>query len=85
MSACNVSIPFTGSAQAFVQNLKTKVTAQNGSFSGDETSGTISVSVFGASLGGSYTINGQQIDIVIDKKPIFVGCKQIESYLAANL
>lgn len=85
MSACNVSIPFTGSAQAFVQNLKTKVTAQNGSFSGDEYSGEISVATFGMTLSGTYTINRQQADIVIDNKPMFIGCKQIESYLLANL
>ncbi len=83
--ACNITINFTETAADLVANLKIKIETQKGSFTGDETAGTINVPLMGSSIKGSYTINGQQIDLVITDKPFFVSCNQIQNYLQGNL
>jgi len=83
--ACNLNIPFAQPASTMIQNLKAKVTAQGGTAEGDETAGTINVPLMGSHISGSYTISGQQMNLVIDHKPFFIGCSQIESFLTGNL
>ena len=83
--ACNLTINFAQPASTMIQTLKSKVTAQGGTAEGDENAGTIRVPLLGSYISGSYTINGQQVNIVIDHKPFLVSCKQIEGFLAGQL
>ncbi|MES2279513.1 MAG: hypothetical protein V4592_26000 [Bacteroidota bacterium] len=85
MAACNLTIDFAEPAGAMIQKLQTKVAAQGGTFSGDETAGSIDVPVLGSRISGSYTISGQQMALVIDHKPFLISCNQIQSYLMGNL
>jgi hypothetical protein len=80
MAACNFSIPFTGSAEDIYNKAKAAVEKQGGTFEGDTTSGTFSINVFGT-IQGSYAISGQQLDIVIDHKPLLISCSMIEQAL----
>lgn len=79
--ACNFDIPFTGPAQEILSKAKNTVESQGGTFTGDETSGSFDVSVFGNTIKGSYTNQDSQLKIVIDSKPIFVTCGMIEGFL----
>ena len=83
--ACNFTINFAQPASVMIQTLKSKVIAQGGTVDGNEVAGAIRVPLLGSHISGSYTINGQQVNIVIDHKPFLVSCKQIESFLAGNL
>ena len=85
MAACNFTISFAGSATDLVQNINTKVTGQGGVFTGDDSAGSFSVSFLGSSVSGSYSISGQQMAIVIDRKPFLISCGQIQNYLQGNL
>ena len=85
MAACNFNINFTQSAQELVNKLRTKVSSQGGTLTGNETSGSINVPIMGSHISGSYTITGQQINLTIDHKPFFISCDQIQGVLMGNI
>lgn len=85
MSACNFTIAFTRSATEILDKAKKTVEAQNGNFTGDTTSGNFDVNVFGNTVVGSYTVEGQNLNIEITDKPFLVPCSMIESFLKGQL
>ena len=85
MAACNFTIDFAESVTVLVEKMKSKILTQGGTFTGDESGGSLSVSLMGSSLSGSFLIDEQQMEITIDKKPFFVSCNQIKAYLEGNL
>ncbi|MDB5199850.1 MAG: hypothetical protein JWO92_1813 [Chitinophagaceae bacterium] len=82
--ACKFKIPFSGSAEQVLNRARTAVEGQGGTFAGDENSGSFEVSVMGT-IKGSYTLTGNELDISIDSKPMFVGCGMIEGFLKSKL
>jgi len=82
--SCKFKIPFTGSLEQSLNKARTAVEGQGGTFSGDETSGSFEVSVMGT-IKGSYTVLGNELDIVIDSKPLFVSCGMIEGFLKSKI
>ena len=81
MAACTFTIPFTGDTAPILEKAKQAVEKQSGTFTGDENSGNFSVSFFGQSIAGGYTVSGSELNIVIDDKPFMVPCSAIESFL----
>lgn len=79
--ACNFSIAFSGSADIILAKARKAVEGQGGKFEGDTTSGNFHVSVFGSTIGGSYSVEGQKLAIVISDKPFLIPCSTIEGYL----
>ena len=84
MSKCNFSIPFTGTAEDIYRKAKAAVEKQGGEFSGDSSSGSFSIQVFGT-ISGSYTVSGQQLDISIEDKPMMIPCGAIENALKGQI
>ena len=82
--ACKFKLPFTGSLQQSLEKARAAVEGQGGNFTGDETSGNFEVTVMG-SIKGSYTVMGNELDINIDSKPMFVSCGMIEGFLKSKL
>jgi hypothetical protein len=80
MSKCNFSIPFSGSPEDVFSRAKAAVEKQGGNFSGDSSSGSFSINVFGT-ISGSYMVSGNQLNIVIEDKPIMIPCSAIENVL----
>lgn len=85
MAACNFSVPFTKSATDILDKAKQTIESQNGTFTGDENNGSFDVSVFGNTVVGSYTVEGQNLVIEITEKPFLVPCSMIESFLVNKL
>ena len=85
MAGCNFSIPFSGDPAGIVNRAKTAVMTQGGTFEGDDMAGNFSVTVFGNTIGGSYNVLPQMLNIVIDAKPFFVPCATIESFLKKQI
>jgi len=85
MAACDLNINLTQPAADVVRKLKAKVIAQGGTFTGNEISGNIHVPIMGSHVSGTYTIAGQQMNMLIDHKPFFLSCSQIEGVLTAGL
>lgn len=85
MAACTFTIPFSGSADIVLEKAKKAVEKQNGTFTGDTSQGNFSVSIFGQEIIGSYTVSGNDLNIVIDSKPFMVPCSAIESFLKSQI
>jgi len=85
MSACNFSIPFSGSAENILEKASSTVKSQGGTFTGDTTSGNFEVSVFGNTIIGTYNVSNQVLNIVIDSKPFLVPCSAIEGFLKSKI
>lgn len=79
MSKCNFSIPFKGSADAVVEKARKEV-QRYGFFQGDHTHGNFEITMLGT-ISGSYTINGGEMQITIDDKPVFLTCNKIEQFM----
>lgn len=79
--ACNFYIPFSGGSQNILDKARTAVQGQGGNFNGDETAGNFDVNVFGNIIKGSYTVMGNELNIIIDSKPFLIPCSTIENFL----
>jgi hypothetical protein len=79
MSKCNFSIPFKGSAEVIVEKARKEV-QRYGFFQGDNTHGNFEITMLGT-ISGSYTINGGEMQIIIDNKPVFLTCSKIEQFM----
>ncbi len=82
--SCSFKIPFSGSAQQVLNVAKSAVESQGGNFSGDENGGEFQISVMGT-IKGSYTLIGNELQINIDSKPMFVSCGMIEGFLKSKI
>ncbi len=85
MAACNFSIPFSGDPQQVLEKARTTVQGQGGNFDGDTKAGNFSVSVFGNSIEGSYSVLGQSMDVIIASKPFLLPCSAIEGFLKSQI
>ena len=83
--ACNFSIPFSGSPDQILNKARSAVQGQGGIFEGDFSSGRFDVSVMGNTIRGTYSVTGQEMNIVISDKPFFVPCGTIEGFLRNQL
>lgn len=79
--ACNFTIPFSGAPESVLNKAKAAVQSQGGNFNGDTNSGDFHVSVFGNTIAGTYTVAGQDLNIVITDKPFLIPCGTIEGFL----
>lgn len=84
MAKCNFAIPFSGTAQDIFTKAKAAVEKQGGTFSGDSSSGSFTINVFGT-ISGSYTLAAQHLNIVIEDKPMMIPCAAIESALKSQI
>ncbi len=85
MSACNFSIPISGEPEQVLNKARSAVQSQGGTFNGDTNSGQFHVSVFGNTIAGSYTVAGNEMQVVIDSKPFMIPCSAIESFLKSQI
>jgi len=84
MSKCNFSINFSGTAEEVYNKAKSAVEKQGGTFNGDANSGSFSINVFG-NISGSYSVSGNQLNIVIEDKPMMIPCNAIENVLKSQI
>jgi len=82
MSKCNFSITFSGTPEMIVEKARKEV-QRYGFFQGDPSHGNFEIKVLGT-ISGSYTITGQQMNIEIDSKPIFLSCNKIEQFMTQH-
>ncbi len=85
MSSCSFSIPFSGDISAVLAQVQSAIESQNGMFNGNNSSGNFDVNVMANTIAGAYVVSGQVINITISKKPFFLPCNTIESFLKSKL
>lgn len=81
MPACSFTIPFEGAAEKILIKARFAVESQGGSFNGNSETGNFDVNFFGNTIAGMYTVDGQNLDIIITSKPFLVPCSAIEGFL----
>jgi hypothetical protein len=84
MSKCNFSISFSGTPEDVYTKAKAAVEKQGGTFNGNAGSGNFSINVFGT-ISGSYAVTGNQLNIVIEDKPMMIPCGAIENVLKSQI
>lgn len=85
MAACNFDFTFSGDPNTVLEKARKAVSSQGGTFEGDTQSGDFHLSVFGNTITGSYSVAGQNMNIVISEKPFLLPCSTIEGFLKAQL
>ena len=85
MSGCKFNIPFSGSAEEILAKAKSAIESQGGNFTGDLTAGNFDVSLLSNTIAGNYSVEGQNLQLNIDSKPVFLPCNAIESFLIKKL
>ncbi len=85
MAACNFSIPFSGDPQQVLNKARSTVQGQGGNFEGDINGGNFDVNVFGNAIAGSYSVAGQNMEVVNHSKPFLIPCSTIESFLKSQI
>jgi hypothetical protein len=81
MSQCNFSIPFTITPAEVATKAKAAITNAGGQFVGNEQSGGFHLATPMGTVRGSYSIQGNVLNVVIESKPFFIGCGVIETQL----
>ena len=84
MPACNFSIPFSGEPDIILAKAKAAIEGQDGSFVGNTAGGSFDVTVFGSTINGNYTVEGQNLNIIILNKPFLIPCSTIEGLLKSR-
>ncbi len=85
MSDCNFKVAFKGSPEDIYNKTKSAVESQGGQFDGDLSGGKFSVNVLSNTIAGSYQVSGDELQVTITSKPIFLPCNAIESFLKSKL
>lgn len=83
--SCKFTIPFSSPLDTMVERARQAVESQNGNFSGNTSEGSFDVSVMGNYVSGSYKVEGNQLHVNIENKPIFVPCGMIQAFLEKQL
>lgn len=78
---CQFTIPFSNSADILMNRAKQEIERAGGSFDGDGSRGSFQVKTAFGTIEGSYQIAGQEISMVIAKKPFLISCSRIEKEL----
>lgn len=84
-AACHFKLSFSGSAQDLVNKARQKVQGAGGTFNGDASSGSFSVPIPLGHVEGNYQISGQTLTVNITKKPFFIPCGAIESFIKKQI
>lgn len=83
--SCKISISYTNNIETLFRMGADEAKIHNGDFSGDINSGRFNIPVLGGTFIGSYFVNGKTIFLEISKKPIFIPCSLIESFLKSHI
>lgn len=83
--SCKFEIPVNEPAEKTIEKARQAVESQNGTFTGNESSGNFELNVFGNNIKGNYSITGQVLHLEITDKPFFVPCSMIESFLQKQI
>ena len=82
--ACEISIPLTASATYMFSNVKEAIEKNGGTLNGDQYAGSFNIKIMGT-IAGSYTTYEHTMIIIVENKPLFISCGQIESFLLSRL
>ncbi len=76
--SCQFSINYPGEKQEIIDKLQSAIANGGGQFNGDTMNGMFRGKTPIGDFTGNYFIDGDSINVTIDKKPFLVSCGRIE-------
>lgn len=80
---CQFKIAYSGDAESLLRRAKQEIEKAGGNFAGDTGQGEFLAKTPLGSIRGSYQVVGEQIALVITKKPLLLSCTRIERELTS--
>ena len=86
MASCDpFTTGFSGSADQLFAKLSKLVHDNGGRITGNASAGTVSISTPIGAVDASYQVSGQDVTIHVTKRPFFLPCSTIESFVKEHL
>ena len=85
MAECSFKFNIDSSPAEIINNVKSKIENEDGTFSGDENEGNFNLPTPVGAIEGNYSVNDNELKIDITKKPMMLPCSMIESELEKRL
>ena len=85
MLECSFKFNIDSSPAEIINNVKTKIESEGGSFTGDQNEGNFHLPTPVGSIEGNYSVSDSELKIDITKKPMMLPCSMIESELEKRL
>ncbi len=85
MAECSFKFNIDSSPAVIINNVKTKIENEGGSFTGDENEGNFNLPTPVGAIEGNYSVINKELKIDITKKPMMLPCSMIESELEKRL
>lgn len=81
---CEFKFNHNKPTQEIYHKAKTAITSNGGKIEGNERAGTFAIEKFGMAVEGRFEIGDTEVKLFVDKKPFFVSCNQIESFIGSS-
>lgn len=78
---CQFRIPFSGDAESLMVRARQEIVRAGGAFDGNAMQGSFRAKTPLGSIEGSYQVVGEEISLVINKKPFLLSCNRIQKEL----
>jgi len=85
MAECSFKFNIDSNPAEIINNVKSKIESEGGSFTGDANGGNFNLPSPVGSIEGNYSIIDNELKIDITKKPMMLPCSMIESELEKRL
>jgi len=85
MAECSFNFNIESSPVEIINNVKSKIENEGGSFTGDEKEGNFNLPTPIGSVEGNYSVGDNELKIDITKKPMMLPCSMIKSELKKRL
>ncbi len=85
MTECSFKFNIESNPAEMINNVKSKIESEGGSFTGDEKEGNFNLPTPVGAIEGTYSVNDNELKIDITKKPKMLPCSMIESELKKRL
>ena len=85
MAECSFNFNIESSSAEIINNVKTKIENEGGSFTGDDNEGNFNLPTPVGTIEGNYSVSDNELNIDITKKPMMLPCSMIESELKKHL
>ena len=82
---CLIKIPYSVDVRKLYELGLDEAIATGGRLDGNEQKGTFSIPILGGVFEGTYNVNNKWIEVQLFKKPIFIPCGVIESFLKSQI
>jgi hypothetical protein len=85
MAKCNISIDFSGNAEALIISAESAISRAGGSFTENNSNGKFAINTPLGKVSGTFVVEGQSFNISITDKPFLVSCNRIEEELRKHI